>query len=701
MTGSRRGVITSEIILRHVEYFWQKSCASCDFAPFAGFGGLCYNSPLDNFPVPTGLNSLMLMSNPRMKEHAMNDLPRRRTVAAFAAVTLLLAGLATPARAQGVLDQVPSDALVVLKVKNLNATSGKIGKMLTDFGVAAMVPGTDNPLAFVQKQLNLQNGIRTDGELAFVYRDPEVTREDDEKSMMVLIPITDYKTFLSNFTDLKADGDVTEFQFVRGERKAAAPAGTGGPAPGADDDDDKTTGSGHKGYAAQWGNFAAISPAKLPVGTKPAAMLKVSGAATTKELAAKDIILMANFQALRPKLLPQLQSGRDEMLAEVEQGVARDEKMAKYAPVIKTFVGQFISIAEAFLRDADAATFGVNFGAEGLSTTVLAEFQTDSYVGKLASSIKNSSEPMLVGLPSGKYLLYGGAINNPGVGDQIVDDFTGPILREVNALGPEMKPIGDYVTALKDYMRANKSSTFGLVAPQGNLGTEAIIQFVSVNKGDATAMRTAQQRMMTSQEEAMKAFGMPADAMKVSVTPNAKTIGGVSFDQVSTTMNTNTNDPVARQQQQIISMMYGPEGMNMLLGQVDPNTLLMVSGVTEQVTTGAIAAAKANDAPLSKLAQVQSVAANLPKQRTMELYIPVDQIAATGMTYAKAFMGGAPEFRLPEDLPPIGMTMGVDGTAFKGDAYVPTSLVQAIVSASMQVMMQMQGGGQPGGRGGL
>lgn len=80
----------------------------------------------------------------------------------------------------------------------------------------------------------------------------------------------------------------------------------------------------------------------------------------------------------------------------------------------------------------------------------------------------------------------------------------------------------------------------------------------------------------------------------------------------------------------------------------------------------------------------------------MELYIPIDQIVATAMNYARMF--GAPlNVQLQPDLPPIGFVSRSDGTATRFDGYVPTQLVQQLVSAGMQVWMQTQGGG-PGGR---
>jgi hypothetical protein len=591
---------------------------------------------------------------------------------AGAVVVLLLA--CTAVQAQQLLDQIPNDALVVMKVKNLGVTSGKLGKFFTDLGIANMVPGMNDPLGFMQKQLNLSQGLNKDGDFGFVYRDSDALGEAPDKSIVLLIPVSDYKAFLANFGAAKTDGEVSEVTMPKG---------------------------GEPGYVAKWGNYAALSPSKALVGKAPSgAAMKIPGASSSKEFGARDMVVYANFDRLRAKALPQLQQHRDEILAKVEQGVTRDEKTAKYAPVFKALVSQFLNVAEGFLRDANGATFSINFGNEGINLAVMAEFNKGSYGGNLVSGAKNTNEPLLGGLPTGKYLFFGGSANgNPEMTAKALDDFTAPILKEVLALGPEMKPAQDYVDALRQYIKATQKTSFGVVEPTGQLGQDPLIQFVTVATGDAAAMKTAQQKMATTQEQMMKAFGMPADAYKMNLTPAAKTVDGVAFDQVSTTMNANANDPMAQQQQQVMAFMYGPQGMNMYQGVVN-NNMLTTSGVPESVMSAAIAAVKSNDAPLAKLAGVKSVAANLPQSRTGEAYIPVDEIVTTGLNYAKQFGAGV-NLQLPPDLPPIGVTGSTEGTAFRVDAYVPSTLVQSLVAAGMQAYLQMQGGGQGGGGGGL
>ena len=84
----------------------------------------------------------------------------------------------------------------------------------------------------------------------------------------------------------------------------------------------------------------------------------------------------------------------------------------------------------------------------------------------------------------------------------------------------------------------------------------------------------------------------------------------------------------------------------------------------------------------------------------MSLYVPLDEIATTVGTYAGA-MGMPIQIQLPPDLPPIGITVGSEGSAIRIDSYTPTDLIKALVAQGMQLYMQRMGGGGAGGPGGL
>src|SRR4051812_3016989 len=153
----------------------------------------------------------------------------QRALVGMMAVVLAATGVA---RAQQVLEQVPDDAMMVIKIRDIGGTSVKIGKIMTDLGIAAMKPGLENPLTFMQKQSGITQGVRSDGDLAIVYRDPEKTTEDPDKSMLVLVPVSDFNAFVANFGGAKAEGDITEVKLPEGHGN---------------------------GFVSHWGNFAAVS----------------------------------------------------------------------------------------------------------------------------------------------------------------------------------------------------------------------------------------------------------------------------------------------------------------------------------------------------------------------------------------------------------------------------------------------------------
>src|SRR4026207_649700 len=96
-----------------------------------------------------------------MKEPLMNRIRRRRPVWSVAvAWPALVSGGASrpPARAQ-VLQQVPSDALVVIKVNNLKATSDKLAKFAEALGLAAISPEMADPLASLQENMKVKEGL--------------------------------------------------------------------------------------------------------------------------------------------------------------------------------------------------------------------------------------------------------------------------------------------------------------------------------------------------------------------------------------------------------------------------------------------------------------------------------------------------------------------------------------------------------------
>jgi len=585
----------------------------------------------------------------------------------IAAVVALAMFIATAARAQ-VLTMVPADAMVVIKIKNMQDVSAKVAALSQQWGLANIRPELNDPLGTLLTVANLGPGLARDGEAAVAVMMPPAN--GGEPNMVVLVPVSDFKTFSTSLPNAKAEGELTTFTMG------------GNPQPG---------------YVADWGKFAAISPQKEMVGKKFTGV-QVTGA-TSKELSSKDLVIYANMKQISKEVLPKFQQFKPQMLQMIQQGMAAQGGNQKFAPVMGAYMGQLFNVAEGFLRDASGVTFGINLSKEGISTTLLAEFDPTSYAGKAVAGLKNSNASFTAGLPDGKYFVYGGMVINPEIDLMLLNDFAAPIEQQLNAMGAEGKPLLDYLASFRDFIGATKQSNFGMVAPPANvIGQQGLIQTVNVTTGDTRKLAAAQKKMFATQNEIMKMTTGGADMIKTTWAPGAKVVEGAELSQFNMTVDLQPKTPQEQQAAVMLQMLYGPKGITGYTGTVTPDRLIAVAGGDDALLTSAVQAAKANTDALGQ-GPAAKVSASLPQERLGAFYLPIDTIASTVLDVMAA-RGMPAGVKLPPNLPPLAAAIDSEGSAIRVDGYVPAQTVQSLIAAGMQMWLQgMNGGGagQPGG----
>lgn len=597
----------------------------------------------------------------------MNRLRSTALMAVFAGLVVLSG---TAARAQ-VLDQVPPDAMVVFKVGNLKAVSDKVAKFGSALGLDAMVPQLADPLAALQEGMQINQGLDPAGELAFVFMKPGGEGESDEPRMVVLVPTSDYKAFVANFQDTKTEGGISSFTPENEDTEV---------------------------HVANWGKYAALSNEKALISKKPAG-LKLSGLAA-RQSKERDAFLFVNIPVIKDMVLPQLTAARAEAMEGIEQEVGGNEDAKEFTGVIKAAVGQLMNSAEGFLNDATAASISLHLSDEGISMTAMAEFKPESDLGGIVKQLKNTDKPLLAGLPTGnrKYFAFGGMVNDPEVSARLMGDFLDPISKEL--AGTESgKGVADAIEAAKQSFSSTKSIAFGYPAPTGAIGADSIVQSVMVVQGDSKSLHDAQKKMLQSVADVMKLVPQEGGEFGYEYAPAEKTVGSLKLDRYSYTMTPDENNPQAAQAQQMMALVYGPNGMSGVFGAIDNDTYLVVQGGTDKLLGDAVKAAQDPKDTLSADPGVKMVAAHLPKSRIGVEYIKLDNIITAGVKYAQGF--NVPiKMQLPPNLPPIGASLASEGSAIRIDGFIPTQLVQSIVAAGMQTFMQMQGGeggGDPDG----
>jgi hypothetical protein len=580
----------------------------------------------------------------------------------LAAAAICLSGLASPASAQ-VMDQIPSDALVVIKINHLQETDTKVANLLQTLGVTDLVPTMKDPLATLETQLGIGPGIDTKKDAAAAILNGDM--EKPQPPFVLLLPVSDYKAFLGSVTTVRTEGDVSIVHFK-------------------DNEDDA--------FVENWGDYAAISDKKENVlvkheGLKPTGLSK-------KQLDDQDLCVYVNMPALKTVLLPKLGEGSKSASEEIAKQITDPAKLK----IAQVALQEGVTFATEFLNDTQGITMGLSIGNDGISGNTVVDFMPDTYLGKLATQVKVTDQSLLTGLPKENYIFFGGSIQNPAVTAQVIEDAVAPISKELPGLGDDGKKLVELIDLYKQLFTATDSATYGVVAPTAALGQGSLFRLIAIYKGDAEKIKTAQFKAADLQNDVMKAFGVgqAADLMKTTVTPNFKTVNGVKFDQLKTEVNPDNTSQQAMQMSEMLSMMYGPDGASALNGVLDPKTLIMTLGVDDDLIGQVIDAAKANTDVLTD--EVKTVDSNLPKMRAGVAYLSLGQLVTTGLNYAKA-SGMNVGIQLPNNLPPIAFSVGTEGTAMRGDMFVPTKLLQSMVQAGATIFQQFSGHG--GGGGGL
>lgn len=659
----------------------------------------------------------------------------------FAALAIALA-VAPLARGQ-VLDLVPSDAVAVVKVKNVGAVSTKAAQFFTTLGVAAFKPEFADPLGALQEKSGIKNGLNRDGDFAVAVMLPKgqqgggnaappaegafndtdtghtvILAQDQQggaaapapapggrrrgggmgqPSPVVLIPVSDYAAFLTNFQGAQElEGGLTQVTVPNNPRPQ---------------------------FVAHWGNYAAVSPNKALVSQKPAGVKP--SPVVAKEMDAKDIVVYVNTPELKKTVLPLLQSRRQQLIDEVKTSVARDPVASKFSNLVNQSLAHYLDLAESFLRDSNGAAFSINLNDAGINLSALSDFAAESPMGKSVAQMKPTDQPLLAGVPTGKYIFYGGFQLSPQTANALVDHWIAPSLEAFKKDNPggaagNGQAMTQALDAAKRASAAIKSVSFAMPAPQAAIGTESLIQGFMVIHGDAKAYTAANKQFFTAfnsvlgdanaanaappANNAQPDANKPADAnanklpFKASgeLKENAKTVDGVTLDQFTMHFTADPSTPEGAMLQQNIATMYGPNGLNTVWGPVTDNAAVVVYGGSDPLISKAIAAAKADDTALAKQENVKAVDAQLPENRIAVGYFALDELVTTVVFYAKQF-GLPANVQLPPDLPPLAGAVATEGSAARVEGTIPTQLIQSITAAVLQTMQQMQGGGAPAG----
>ena len=318
-------------------------------------------------------------------------------------------------------------------------------------------------------------------------------------------------------------------------------------------------------------------------------------------------------------------------------------------------------------------------------------------MGTTVAKLKAGDTPLLAGLPEGKYFVVAGGSFDPKAMGSIADEWLAPVIKGLNDTNTDSgKKIAGVLETFKVLATSSNHSAVGFLVPTKPMGQESLVQQIGIINGDARAIAGEEKKLFGEMNDLMALAPQNKGVKTTLVFGEPKTIDGVELSTYSTKLDFDKNDPQGMQAEQILAMIYGPGGASGTFGVVNDKTFLATAGVSDELLKEIIASAKSGKDVLSDSPGVKAINAEFPPNRSAVYYVALDNIITTALRYAQGF--GLPvKMKLPDNLPPIGVGIGTEGSSIRVDEVIPTQTVQALIAAGLQAYTDAQGGGKGGG----
>ena len=567
---------------------------------------------------------------------------RLRALSRFAAAAALPLTIALPALAglPAAIDRVPADALAVFSVRNLAELKADLD------AVGAKIPPlkeaiSESPIGMVLAM----PGLNTDGSVAVCVLGETLDPAAGEPPMVVVVPVSDAKTFMSGL-------GLTETGGVWSGDLGGNPTHM------------KDIGEGFVAMS-QTADTLASFDGKAGNGGAHAKRLGQSGNALADTT---DILVYADLAKLKGVI--------DQGMAQMKQQMEMVAMMAGPSGEQMTqTMAMLESVANTLTAEGDLAIMGASITGAGISLDAGAQFKEGTETYK-ALQHKGDSTAVLSRVPSMPYFFAFGA------------DTSGEFVRRLVVEAQKMQGQAGSMFPAEDMMSKIDGMAFVM-------GTSPAVMAGGLFANSIVFQQTkdAAELVKTMKDGMEKMNGTTVNGMKFATTykPAEATIAGTPVDAWSMRMSVDPNDPnamAAQQMSQAMMMIWGP-GMG-------PSGYIAASkhGIIQTLSKNTMLVEKAIQVAdegngLGADGGLKATAANLPENRSAEMYLGVGEMLKTASGFM-AMMGGGAGFTVPENLPPVGMAVTTVGGGAGTRIFIPLEVISAVAD----IQSQMEGGGE-------
>jgi hypothetical protein len=576
-----------------------------------------------------------------------------------AMVTVVIPSPQTLQKHLSALATAVESPMPVMSVDDMLAMSGMGGGIDSSKSVAIVLYGPKDKPAGAAKDAkkDVPKGEKGDKDAKADAKKPDEADDEDEMAEMVeglerlvvLIPVTKYEDFLSNFGAKPAgEGKVDTF---------ASPSG-----------DDGFSKLLSDGYAVVGSDKELVE--QFTGKSDAAQSLKSRMGKAGEEISdSLDVLAIVNMDRVRPlaeKGLKEMEKqAKDQLEAAHQEGQEKNIAVMKW-------------IGETVVRDTQVIVTGFKFSSTGITMESTGSFKTDSYLAK-AFAGKGNASALLNKLPSGNYLWAGAMdLSTPGIRTIMKDIVSRSEL-----------PGGDKATkaaaaAIETTEGIGATIGFPVGGALAGLLTNTVIYTAS--KDPTGALKTFKENLIALNDQKVGSV-----TYKTKFTENASKAGDTPIHAWETSYKAEDGAEIPAEMTQAMPYLFGPQGSPVGYIAVGPGGLYSTYAKNTELMTKALDASKGDN--LSADAMLKQSQAMLPKDRLGEMYVGTKGILDLALPFAAITGMTIPADKIPEKLPPIAGGLSTQDGSLRFTMVIPAPVIKTGVFLGMEAQKTMGAGG--------
>lgn len=555
---------------------------------------------------------------------------RRSAVIGMFLVAFLALPASLPAQTgTDFLKVVPDDALGFGFIRNIGEMSAKIETLAKL--VNAPLPGA--PLATIKQTVGIDKGLDEKGSAVAV-----MLAGDGEPVVIVLVPVTDYKAFITPLKPKSSDGSITE---------AEGPDG--------------------KVWIGKKGSYAAI--------TGPEAKSALEKVINSKKDVTANVESLQGWLAGNDAAFVLTTNGVKVVVAKMRDGLKQGKNALAGAPAEAQFLSGMIDSLDATLKSAETDVTHVTFGVQidksnNVNLSARALFAKGSALAKSATGVKPLDGGPLTGLPDGPFVMAGGGVYSEGTAQSMMNLS----FQMMKAMAKDLPK--DKIEKLeKSYSEMSKGMRgMSMVWSVGKANEPIFAGVLGVVKvDDAKAYLAGYEKGMAAMSELLKGADAPFPSYEIKRVD----VGGFSVLEVTMDLAKALPPGGDPNQKQIMEMMFGKGGkMTISMAGIDATTVLMVYKPAADIKE-TLEGFKKKAPGVAADADVAKLTAQLPANSQWAMYISPQ---GTVNLVVGRFLGAALGQQLPPfpKTPPLGAAVKLSDAGLEGHIAIPAAVLDGI-----------------------